>query len=142
MSPFDMTPAQLRALADEIEAREARECTGLSATWCPIHGDCECPEPAEGLDDPWCPLHGSRSLHAVTFSLTACPATLRYNPSFLPGTGVTLHCRLEVPHVTHLDVIGGRRIWFGSKGWQRTPPADPVADRAGGSVGSTDGPTT
>lgn len=46
------------------------ECTGPSATWCPIHGDCRCPhvngDPQQGrtLEDPACPLHALGSLHA------------------------------------------------------------------------------
>jgi hypothetical protein len=47
----------------------ARACTGLSARWCPVHGDCTCattkgsdwPSP---LDSPSCPLHGPTSKHA------------------------------------------------------------------------------
>lgn len=44
-------------------------CTGLAASWCPIHGDCTCPNRAgiEGsptLNDPNCPLHSPMSTHA------------------------------------------------------------------------------
>ena len=50
------------------------ECTGVSAGWCPIHGDCICPvdEHGEhitmdgegfGRDNPACPLHGDGSTH-------------------------------------------------------------------------------
>ena len=52
-------------------------CTGLTARWCPIHGDCDCPaaEPDRcglpnsvalqpPLDRPGCPLHGRWSTHA------------------------------------------------------------------------------
>lgn len=44
-------------------------CTGSTATWCPIHGDCTCPhlndDPQEGrtLDDASCPLHAPASAH-------------------------------------------------------------------------------
>lgn len=38
-------------------------CTGLTARWCPIHGDCTCPAEFPG-DDHSCPLHGSFSQHA------------------------------------------------------------------------------
>jgi len=41
------------------------KCTGLTARWCPIHGDCTCPERPDGdwdgSDD--CPLHGLDSDH-------------------------------------------------------------------------------
>ena len=40
-------------------------CTGQSARWCPVHGDCKCAEPVLGpLDDPACPLHAPTSEHA------------------------------------------------------------------------------
>lgn len=42
---------------------EASECTGLTATWCPVHGDCTCPE-GEYDEMGGCPLHGSMSNHA------------------------------------------------------------------------------
>lgn len=40
-------------------------CTGVSAAWCPIHGQCIC-DRDEGNDDedPACPLHGTFSKHA------------------------------------------------------------------------------
>jgi hypothetical protein len=58
--PTKDTPARLRALADRIESEQ---CTGLSAFWCPIHGDCACP-PGDDLDDDRCPLHNKESSHA------------------------------------------------------------------------------
>lgn len=41
-------------------------CTGLSARWCPIHGDCTCEADdwSKDLDSPTCPLHSSASTHA------------------------------------------------------------------------------
>lgn len=38
-------------------------CTGLAASWCPRHGSCQCPDPADALDDPACPLHAPMSDH-------------------------------------------------------------------------------
>jgi len=44
-------------------------CTGQTAVWCPIHGDCSCPylygDPTNGptLDDDKCPLHKLESAH-------------------------------------------------------------------------------
>lgn len=35
-------------------------CTGLTARWCPIHGDCVC----DDMDDLACPLHRTDSDHA------------------------------------------------------------------------------
>lgn len=64
--------AMLRAEADQLESTH---CTGLTATWCPIHGDCLCGERdvigrrhrGDGfhdMDDPRCPLHAPTSSHA------------------------------------------------------------------------------
>jgi hypothetical protein len=37
-------------------------CTGVTAFWCPVHGDCTCEILDDGerpsMDDPLCPLHG------------------------------------------------------------------------------------
>lgn len=64
---------KLSRCADRGSAEQGKaqpECTGSSASWCPVHGDCECPylndNPDEGrtLDDPGCPLHGEKSEHA------------------------------------------------------------------------------
>lgn len=49
-----------------VEHPDAKGCTGLTATWCPVHGDCVCARNDEGrgddgdipsMDDPQCPLH-------------------------------------------------------------------------------------
>lgn len=55
----------------EHSAPPARvQCTGVSAAWCPIHGDCTCPEiNADGerdMNDGDCPLHSASSDHAET----------------------------------------------------------------------------
>lgn len=42
------------------------ECTGVSAKWCPVHGDCTCPHDPEGWctgEDPACPLHSRSSTY-------------------------------------------------------------------------------
>lgn len=48
---------------------EEQTCTGVAAMWCPLHGDCTCPQPlGEGLDPldhHACPLHGPDSTHAA-----------------------------------------------------------------------------
>lgn len=44
--------------------RAAAECTGLTARWCPVHGDCVCE--GDNLDDARCPLHAPSSTHADT----------------------------------------------------------------------------
>ncbi len=47
---------------------EVNQCTGVAASWCPVHGDCECPRDEDGgaweLNDPDCPLHSPESTHA------------------------------------------------------------------------------
>ena len=55
---------ELRLLADEMR-RRILGCTGITAAWCPIHGDCRCPDRgwAGDLNDPDCPLHAPSSLH-------------------------------------------------------------------------------
>lgn len=46
----------------------APECTGIAASWCPIHGDCNCPdrETMGHLDGEDCPLHNHQSTHGET----------------------------------------------------------------------------
>lgn len=43
-------------------------CTGITATYCPMHGDCTCDPGDDGtpsLDDSGCPLHDPLSDHAA-----------------------------------------------------------------------------
>lgn len=55
--------------AEELESvakLDVAHCTGISAGWCPVHGDCTCPRDGtdtreEQADD--CPLHGTASNH-------------------------------------------------------------------------------
>lgn len=54
---------QLEELAEVAKYRKVSDCTDLSASWCPIHGDCTC-DREEGLDDRNCPLHSVDSEHA------------------------------------------------------------------------------
>lgn len=48
-----------RAIA---EAVEGERCSGVAATWCPVHGDCTCGRDYEDPGD--CPLHAFDSEHA------------------------------------------------------------------------------
>lgn len=50
----------------------ARDCTGLTAHWCPIHGTCICVAATmiigrlvDPLSDPTCPLHGVSTTHPL-----------------------------------------------------------------------------
>jgi hypothetical protein len=50
-------------------------CTGLTAFWCPVHGDCTCERTYYGdccFDSPSCPLHAPQSQHAETHELEGC----------------------------------------------------------------------
>lgn len=47
---------------DPLEAIE-RACTGIAASWCPVHDDCACPAPEDAKDDHSCPLHSPTSTH-------------------------------------------------------------------------------
>lgn len=38
-------------------------CTAASAVWCPVCGDCACPDREDRMDDPFCPLHAPDSPH-------------------------------------------------------------------------------
>lgn len=38
-------------------------CTECSARWCPVCGDCKCPDPEDRMDYPGCPLHARESRH-------------------------------------------------------------------------------
>lgn len=65
-----------RLLANGWELRPLpapEACTGIAATWCPVHGDCCCPvywlgeavhREERHLDSPSCPLHSASSTHA------------------------------------------------------------------------------
>lgn len=39
------------------------DCTGLTARWCPVHGNCVCDEAANELSDAACPLHNPFAEH-------------------------------------------------------------------------------
>lgn len=70
---WDLTGPELLMAAQEMtKALKGEEsgCTGITATHCPIHGDCTCPkptdtgfEPMEYLSADNCPLHASHSMH-------------------------------------------------------------------------------
>lgn len=60
-----LVDAALAAL-DAAEPTRAAECTGTTAKWCPVHGDCTCPETLPGertFDDDRCPQHAPTSQH-------------------------------------------------------------------------------
>ena len=39
------------AMCPYCTPRPKAECTGITASWCPVHGDCTCPEGREGIAD-------------------------------------------------------------------------------------------
>lgn len=58
---------ELEVSVCKIEEASSANCTGVAATWCPIHGDCECiipDDPEEPVRDDKCSLHSPSSMHA------------------------------------------------------------------------------
>lgn len=66
------------AVAAELAAQQPppAECTGMAASWCPVHGDCTCRPDGDRFDfdrdSPTCPLHGDQSSHAAEEVALAC----------------------------------------------------------------------
>lgn len=64
---------------------DGHRCTGLAATWCPIHGDCTCERREDGEVEftglHGCPLHDVHSPHAAV-PADRCPTC--------DGTGTVL----------------------------------------------------
>lgn len=64
-------------------------CTGLVASWCPVCGDCSCPQDEDGgriaFEDAGCRLHGPKSKHAEQ---EAIPSKCGSSPPYdCPGCG-------------------------------------------------------
>lgn len=81
-------------LAPQAEGeRDAKpECTGISASWCPNHGDCTCERGIDGDCDfgaPMCPLHGDFSTHCIIASLPAASSAEAVAP---PATTAREKC--------------------------------------------------
>lgn len=57
------------ALATRFEDRDL--CTDPGASWCPVCGDCLCPEPEDAKNHPDCPLHNIENRHHDDASLRA-----------------------------------------------------------------------
>lgn len=53
-----------RTVVAWLDRTEPVQCTGVSAVWCPVCGDCTCRDRSEAMDDYDCPLHGDLSNHA------------------------------------------------------------------------------
>lgn len=84
---LDLWPTDRSMWCDRCTARAAlaspgtaapAPCTGITATWCPVHGECKCP-PADGdphsLSDPGCPLHAPGSAHGEPAPAPDAPGT-------------------------------------------------------------------
>ncbi len=54
---------QVAALRAEADRLESQSCTGVAASWCPIHGTCTCVD-WKLFNTPGCPLHSIGSSHA------------------------------------------------------------------------------
>ena len=70
-TPYELAQAALTELhvhgyeiTRRTDTRPNIRCTGLTAFWCPEHGNCTCPAPENSLDAPGCPLHAWHSTHA------------------------------------------------------------------------------
>lgn len=77
-------------------------CTGVSAGWCPIHGDCLC----RSLPVTECPLHAADSTHAEGDA-----TALRESAETLARTVIALHAevaRLTTTNVDLLAILEGR----------------------------------
>lgn len=67
--------ALLRAIRAALDAPAPEtHCTPLSAGWCPVHGDCTCPQREVEMDSPTCPLHSSESTHGDAPPVPDAPA--------------------------------------------------------------------
>lgn len=53
----------IAVITDWLDRTEPVKCTGVSASWCPICGDCCCEEPESSKCDDGCPLHSYWSRH-------------------------------------------------------------------------------
>ena len=65
-SQFGVAPgfAMLSILLFRPKQRD--RCTGITASWCPVCGDCKCERPSDfagDMDQPNCPLHALNSTH-------------------------------------------------------------------------------
>lgn len=60
----DQALGLLRDLVLEMDPPNITACSGLTSSWCQIHGDCKCPDPAVALNHPGCPIHAPDSDHA------------------------------------------------------------------------------
>ena len=59
-----------------IRIEVPRGCTGVAADWCPVCGDCTCPDRERHIPEQSCHLHGTTSTHDEGYQ-----ATQFYNPS-------------------------------------------------------------
>lgn len=73
---FMQLPAFQRMMIHRVlEEMLTADCTGVTATWCPVHGDCVCPPHEEygedygrTLNDPGCELHRHDSKHGTLYA--------------------------------------------------------------------------
>lgn len=63
---FGGGPEPLSEVQQRLATWAAEKCTGMAASWCPLHGSCTCPRDAHGFREgcPTCPLHSDTSKHA------------------------------------------------------------------------------
>ena len=71
---------------DRLMAAITACCTGVAASWCPVHGDCTCPRTETGereSESLTCPLHAPNSLHAERLPATVICAWGEPGPASL-----------------------------------------------------------
>jgi hypothetical protein len=68
--PRALNGGSIIKLSDLVNAEVSlgEPCSGVTASWCPVHGECACDDrddaAARTFEDPACPLHAHLSTHA------------------------------------------------------------------------------
>lgn len=77
----DVPLATVTAAVDALLPPAAVRCTEVSASWCPVHGWCSCPDREEAMDSPTCPLHAPDSAHAEPLAAAVSQGLVPPRPS-------------------------------------------------------------
>ena len=100
--PHETQPAPVAAAPQGAEPA----CTGRTAFWCPVHGDCTCSRDTEGecmFDAADCPLHNDTSQHAEDDEGPPAAAPQGAGPSKPKGAVECPECH----HVAPLLFVAG-----------------------------------
>lgn len=98
-------------LASPAGEAEPRECSGIAATWCDVHGECTCPsfgpdDPERTMDGYTCPLHSFTSEHPIEPAAAVSPVPGEPDETRAPD-GVTPRQAVE-----HIDRGGTMEAWY------------------------------